>query len=183
MCPYIVYTMAPTGIQLFVEELFSFSLLKIFGLLLHCEGLPLWNGRQHTFSSFPLPLNLLDSCCSRTSANNNKCNGLVLSTFKCSCAEGMEGEETDTVWSWIPQILTLTHPSSQTVFNLIKKLLDNQSASLIFKKERKWGRRARSCSGKLLKKKLLWAVNNCWCYCVTQKLESTNHCAGFLVGG
>lgn len=98
-CPYIVYTVAPTGIQLFVEELFSFSLLKIFGLLLHCEGLPLWNRQQHTFSSSPLPLNLLDSCCSRTSTNNNKNHALVLSTFKSSCAEGREEEEIDTVWT------------------------------------------------------------------------------------
>lgn len=127
--------MAPTGIQLFVEELFSFSLLKIFGLLLHCEGLPLWNGQQHNFSSLPLPLNLLDSCCSRTSTNNHKNHGLVLKAGRkrrlTVLAIHLAQQLNHTDFNSHSPIF----PNSDTCFQSDKNVLDfNQSASLMFKK-------------------------------------------------
>lgn len=41
---YIVLTVVPTRVQLFVKECFDPGLVEVFGLLLHCERLPLRGG-------------------------------------------------------------------------------------------------------------------------------------------
>lgn len=45
---YIVFTVVPSRVQLFVKERLYPGLLEVFGFLLHCKRLPLWAGRRHT---------------------------------------------------------------------------------------------------------------------------------------
>lgn len=45
---YIVFTVVPSRVQLFVKERLYPGLLEVFGFLLHCKRLPLWAGWRHT---------------------------------------------------------------------------------------------------------------------------------------